>query len=74
MAEMETDTTYVPPQELSDIDDQVIHRRMLAALPQDIDTTEGGFAWDFTAPAAIEKAGLMVDLNEACLLYTSRCV
>ena len=69
MAEMETDTTYVPPQELSDIDDQVIHRRMLAALPQDIDTTEGGFAWDFTAPAAIEKAGLMVDLNEAIQLF-----
>ena len=48
MAEMETDTTYVPPQELSDIDDQVIHRRMLAALPQDIDTTPGGFAYDLS--------------------------
>ena len=69
MAEMETDTTYVPPQELSDIDDQAIHRRMLAALPQDIDTTPGGFAYDFTAPAAIEKAGLMVDLNEAIQLF-----
>lgn len=53
---METDTTYTPPPMLQSIDDDEIHARMLEALPSDIDKTEGGFAYDFTRPAALEKA------------------
>lgn len=60
----QTDTGYTPPEMLSDIDDGAIHARMLSSLPEDIDTTEGGFAYDFTMPAAIEKADMMVMLNE----------
>ena len=60
--------SYVPPQILSDMDDDVIHARMLEALPDDIDKTEGGFAHDFTRPAALEKAeeksGLYKFLNK----------
>lgn len=33
-----------------------IHARMMAALPADIDRSEGGFPWDFTRPTASEKA------------------
>jgi uncharacterized phage protein gp47/JayE len=66
---METDTTYTPPVMLEEIDDEVIHARMMEALPGDIDKTEGGFAYDFTKPAALEKASMMVDLNEAIQLF-----
>ena len=58
---METDTTYTPPPMLQSIDDDEIHARMLEALPSDIDKTEGGFAYDFTRPAALEKASAMMD-------------
>ena len=47
--------SYVPPQILSDMDDDVIHARMLEALPDDIDKTEGGFAHDFTRPADFHR-------------------
>ena len=60
----ETNTSYVPPALLSDMDDSAIHARMMGDLPPDIDATMGGFAWDFTAPAAIEKAGMMISMNE----------
>lgn len=33
-----------------------IHREMLDGLPEELDKTEGGFAWDFTAPTAKEEA------------------
>lgn len=36
-----------------------IHRRMMEALPPDIDNTEGGFPWDMTYPTALEKAELV---------------
>lgn len=66
---METDTTYTPPPMLQSIDDDEIHARMLEALPSDIDKTEGGFAYDFTRPAALEKASAMMDLNEAIQIF-----
>ena len=50
---------------LQDIDDNAIHARMMEALPQDIDNTEGGFAHEFTKPAAITAAEMMVQINEA---------
>lgn len=56
---------YVPPRTLSEVDDDVIHARMLENLPADIDKTDGGFAHDFTRPAALEKAELMIAINEA---------
>lgn len=36
-----------------------IHERMMESLPDDIDDTPGGFAYDFTMPAALEKAELI---------------
>ena len=56
---------YTPPAMLQDIDDNAIHARMMEALPQDIDNTEGGFAHEFTKPAAITAAEMMVQINEA---------
>lgn len=63
---METVTTYVPPEILSEIDDDATHQTMLSNLPADIDKTEGGFAHDFTRPAALEKAEIMLTMNEVC--------
>lgn len=60
----ETDVSFSPPSFLQDIDDDVIHARMLDHLPADIDRTEGGFAHDFTRPVAIEKAELMIMMSE----------
>ena len=65
---MEIVTTYVPPDIISDMDDEVIHARMLGYLPADIDKTVGGFAHDFTRPAAIEKAEAMIAINESLQL------
>lgn len=36
-----------------------IHRRMMESLPADIDDMPGGFPYDFTMPAAIEKSELI---------------
>jgi uncharacterized phage protein gp47/JayE len=47
---------FVQPSWLNDQDANTIHARMMAQLPRDIDTTEGGFPWDFTMPTALEKA------------------
>lgn len=63
---METVSTYIPPDIISEMDDDVIHARMLARLPADIDKTPGSFAYDFTRPAALEKAEMVISLNE-CL-------
>ncbi|MEG1843827.1 MAG: baseplate J/gp47 family protein [Clostridia bacterium] len=60
---------YTPPAMLSDIDDEVIHARMMANLPADIDKTKGGFAFEFTRPAAIAAANMMIDLNEAIQMF-----
>lgn len=66
---MEIDTTYTPPALISEIDDDIIHARMLENLPNDIDKTEGGFAHDFTRPAALEKAELMIAINDAIQVF-----
>ena len=67
---METDTTYTPPELIAEVDDDVIHARMLENLPDDIDKTDGGFAHDFTRPAALEKAELLVALNDAIQVFS----
>ncbi len=36
-----------------------IHERMMANLPDDIDSTPGGFPYDLTMPSAIEKSELV---------------
>lgn len=36
-----------------------IHQRMMSSLPQDIDDMPGGFPYDFTMPAALEKDELI---------------
>lgn len=63
--ELEDVSTYEPPEILDDMDEDVIHARMLAIIPDNIDKTEGGFVYDFTMPAATEKADAMVRINEA---------
>jgi len=47
------------PDWLKNQDAETIQRRMMEALPPDIDDTEGGFPWDFTMPTALEKAELL---------------
>ncbi len=60
---------YVPPTFLQNESVDEIHQRMMNNLPEDIDSTEGQFAWDFTRPTAIEKAELVeYQLNEAIKL------
>ncbi len=54
---------YVVPEDLNDMDVDVIHQRMLDDLPINIDKTEGGFAYDMTRPSAIEKSSAMEALN-----------
>lgn len=66
---METVTTYEPPEILGEIDDEAVHQTMLSNLPSDIDKTEGGFAWDFTRPAAIQSAEIKLTLNEIVQLF-----
>lgn len=50
---------FKAPSFLSDQDAETIHKRMMDALPVDIDDTEGGFPWDFTKPTALEKAEML---------------
>ncbi len=66
---MENVTSYTPPEILDDMDEETIRARMLENLPGDIDKTEGGFASDFTFPAAIEKADAMIVLNEIIQIF-----
>lgn len=60
---MADENEYTVPEELDDMDVDVIHRRMLNDLPINIDKTEGGFAYDMTRPSAIEKSYVMEALN-----------
>lgn len=62
-------TTYVPPEILNDMDEETIHARMMRFIPSAIDKTKGGFAYDFTRPAAIEKADMVILLNEIVQLF-----
>lgn len=66
---MEIDTTYTPPELISEVDDDIIHARMMENLPDDIDKTEGGFAHDFTRPAALEKAELLIAMNDVIQVF-----
>lgn len=50
---------FVVPSWLNDQDAETIHKRMMDALPADIDDTEGGFPWDLTKPSALEKAEML---------------
>ena len=47
---------YTPPAHLQGQSVDAIHKRMLDSLPADIDKSEMQIPWDFTRPAAIEKA------------------
>ena len=47
------------PEELKGITVDSIQKKMLAAIPDNIDKTEGGFAWDMSMPAALEAAELI---------------
>lgn len=55
---------YEVPEDLDDMDVDVIHQRMMSELPINIDKTEGGFAYDMTRPSAIEKSYAMEALNQ----------
>jgi len=50
---------FKAPSFLDGQDAETIHKRMMEALPPDIDNTEGGFPWDFTKPSALEKAEIL---------------
>ena len=60
---------YTPPSFLQGQTVDDIHRRMMNALPDDIDKSEAQIPWDFTRPAAIEKAEFVeFELNETIKL------
>ena len=60
---------FIPPAWMDGQDSETIHRRMMDALPDDIDSTQGGFPWDFTKPTADEKAQMLeFELMEAIKL------
>lgn len=50
---------YEPPEFLQEQSADEIHRRMMDNLPAGIDRSEGNIPWDFTRPAAIEKAEMI---------------
>ena len=50
---------FITPDFLSGCDVDTIHEKMMTLLPDDIDKTEAGFAWDFTRPAALIAAELL---------------
>ena len=63
---------YTPPEHLQGQTADAIHRRMLDSLPADIDKSEMQIPWDFTRPAAIEKAEFIsFELNETIKLLFS---
>jgi len=56
---------YTPPDFLQNQSIDEIHRRMMDALPDNIDKSELQIPWDFTRPSAIEKAEFIeFELNE----------
>ena len=50
---------YIPPEFLQGQSADDIHRRMMDNLPAGIDRSEGNILWDFTRPAAVEKAEMI---------------
>ena len=60
---------YTPPAFLQGQGADEIHSRMLNNLPDGIDKSEANIPWDFTRPAALEKAEFVeFDLNETVKL------
>lgn len=60
---------YSPPDFLQNQGVDDIHRRMMDNLPDDIDKSELQIPWDFTRPAAIEKAEFVeFELNQTIQL------
>ena len=62
------------PEYLQDETQEVVHTRMLNAVPEDIDGSEGSFIYDATAPAAVEisdaKNQVVDILNRSFLMFT----
>ncbi len=57
---------YEPPSFLQGQTVDIIHKRMMDSMPPDIDKSEAQIPWDYTRPAAIEKAEFVgFELNEA---------
>ncbi|MFP3153145.1 baseplate J/gp47 family protein [Lachnospiraceae bacterium ZAX-1] len=57
---------FVPPDFLQGQSADEIHKRMMDALPSDIDKSAGQTPWDYTRPSALEKAEFVeFELNEA---------
>lgn len=50
---------FVAPEFVGNSTAEEIHERMMDSLPADIDDMPGGFAYDFTMPAAVEKSELI---------------
>lgn len=50
---------FVAPEFVGSNTAEEIHERMMESLPEDIDDMPGGFAYDFTRPAAVEKSELI---------------
>ena len=50
---------FIAPEFVSGNTADEIHQRMMGSLPGDIDDMPGGFPYDFTKPAALEKAELI---------------
>ena len=50
---------FVKPDFLEDCSVDEIHQRMMNNLPEDIDSTPGGFPYDLTRPTAIEKSEML---------------
>ena len=50
---------FTLPDWLTGCDSDTIQKRMMESLPPDIDKTEGGFPWDFTAPTALEISEIL---------------
>ena len=46
---------FINPDFIDNNSAEEIHARMMLALPSDIDNMPGGFPYDFTKPAALEK-------------------
>ena len=60
---------YEAPEFLQGQSADEIHQRMLDSLPAGIDKSEGNIPWDFTRPAALEKAEMVeFTLNETVKL------
>ena len=50
---------FMQPDFVADNSPEEIHERMMGNLPVDIDDMPGGFPYDFTMPAAIQKSEIV---------------